>query len=449
MSPEIVSILVLILIFVITTTFSINMGLLAFGAAFLVGTLAGGLTADDIFAGFPGDLFIVLVGVTYLFGIAQVNGTIDWLVSLAVRGVRGRLVVIPWIMFVVAAVLTAVGAASPAAVAIVAPIALGFAAQYNISPMLMGLLVVHGAQAGGFSPISIYGVIVNGLVNRSDLPQGEIVLFLGSLVLNLALGLVVFFVFGGARLLRAGRVSTSQASAHEGDEPEGREGSSGDEAEGERVQEGGQLREGDDRENGSPAWQRWLTVAGVFAVIALSLGFTLDVGLVAITVAAVLALAMPGLQGEAVGRVSWSVVLLICGVLTYVAVLEEIGTIEYVGEAITRVGAPLLAALLLCYIGAIVSAFASSTGLLAVTIPLAVPFLQEGTLGAVGVITAIAISSTVVDASPLSTNGALVLANAVNVDKEALFRKLLLYGAVVVVVSAPLTWLIFVVTGLF
>ena len=158
---------------------------------------------------------------------------------------------------------------------------------------------------------------------------------------------------------------------------------------------------------------------------------------------------MPGLQGEAVGRVSWSVVLLICGVLTYVAVLEEIGTIEYVGEAITRVGAPLLAALLLCYIGAIVSAFASSTGLLAVTIPLAVPFLQEGTLGAVGVITAIAISSTVVDASPLSTNGALVLANAVNVDKEALFRKLLLYGAVVVVVSAPLTWLIFVVTGLF
>ena len=442
MSPEIVSILVLILIFVVTTTLSINMGLLAFGAAFLVGTLAGGLTADDIFAGFPGDLFIVLVGVTYLFGIAQVNGTIDWLVNLAVRGVRGRLVVIPWIMFVVAAVLTAVGAASPAAVAIVAPIALGFAAQYNISPMLMGLLVVHGAQAGGFSPISIYGVIVNGLVNRSDLPSGEIVLFLGSLVLNLALGLVVFFVFGGARLLRAGRIPTSQASVSNG-------GASGGEAEGERVREGGQLQEEDDREDGSPAWQRWLTVAGIFAVIALSLGFTLDVGLVAITVAAVLALAMPGLQGEAVGRVSWSVVLLICGVLTYVAVLEEIGTIEYVGEAITRVGAPLLAALLLCYIGAIVSAFASSTGLLAVTIPLAVPFLQEGTLGAVGVITAIAISSTVVDASPLSTNGALVLANAINVDKEALFRKLLLYGAVVVVVSAPLTWLIFVATGLF
>jgi di/tricarboxylate transporter len=165
-SPEILSILVLVVIFIIATTLPINMGVLAFAAAVLVGGLVAGLTAEDIWAVFPGDLFIVLVGVTYLFGIAQVNGTVDWLVHLAVRGVGGHLAAIPWIMFAVAAVLTAVGAASPAAVAIVAPIALGFAAQYSINPLLMGLLVVHGAQAGGFSPISIYGVIVNGLVAR-------------------------------------------------------------------------------------------------------------------------------------------------------------------------------------------------------------------------------------------------------------------------------------------
>ena len=96
--------------------------------------------------------------------------------------------------------------------------------------------------------------------------------------------------------------------------------------------------------------------------------------------------------------------LLICGVLTYVGVLEEMGTIDYVGEAITQVGAPAFAALLISYIGAIVSAFASSTGMLAATIPLAVPFLQEDALSAIGVVTAVAISTTVVDASPLSTS---------------------------------------------
>ena len=41
-----------------------------------------------------------------------------------------------------------------AAVAIIAPVALGFAYRFGISPLLMGIMVVHGAQAGGFSPIS-------------------------------------------------------------------------------------------------------------------------------------------------------------------------------------------------------------------------------------------------------------------------------------------------------
>ena len=108
-------------------------------------------------AGFPTGLFLTLVGITYLFALAQNNGTIDWLVQLAVRAVRGHVAAIPWIMFFIATVLTSVGAVSPAAVAIIAPIALGFAIQHKISPLLMGLMVrTHGAQAGGFSPISIY-----------------------------------------------------------------------------------------------------------------------------------------------------------------------------------------------------------------------------------------------------------------------------------------------------
>ena len=434
MSPEIVSILVLVVIFVIATILPVNMGVLAFAAAVLVGGLVGGMTADDLFAVFPGDLFIVLVGVTYLFGIAQVNGTVDWLVHLAVRGVGGHLAAIPWIMFCVAAILTAVGAASPAGVAIVAPIALGFAAQYGISPMLMGLLVVHGAQAGGFSTISIYGAIVNGLVARAGLPQGEITLFLGSLVFNLVLAVIVFVLFGGLALLRRERAQVSTPGPADSSEP--------------NAEEQEAREEGEAAEDRGFTWQMGLTVAGILVVVAVAAGFGFDVGLVAITVAGVLALFMPNLQREAVGRVSWSVVLLICGVLTYVGVLEEIGTIDYVGEAITQVGAPALAALLICYVGGIVSAFASSTGMLAAIIPLAVPFLQEGAVGAIGVVTAVAISTTVVDASPLSTNGALVLANAKNVDRDVLFRHLLAYGAIVAVVAPPLAWFVFVVLGI-
>lgn len=94
---------------------------------------------------------------------------------------------------------------SPAAVAIVAPIALSLAARYGISPLLMGAMVVHGAQAGGFSPISIYGSIVNGIVEREKLPGNEVVLFLASLAANLVIAAVVFVVCGELKLWARGR----------------------------------------------------------------------------------------------------------------------------------------------------------------------------------------------------------------------------------------------------
>ncbi|CAM5728028.1 hypothetical protein SANTM175S_07870 [Streptomyces antimycoticus] len=67
--------------------------------------------------------------------------------------------------------------------------------------------------------------------------------------------------------------------------------------------------------------------------------------------------------------------LLICGVLTYVGVLDEMGTIDLHGRQRTWDSAARR--LLLCYIGATVSAFASSVGIMGALIPLAVPFLAR------------------------------------------------------------------------
>src|SRR3954469_183444 len=205
MSPQTASILGLVAMFIVATALPINMGALALAMAFIIGTLAVGMSSSAIIAGFPGDLFVTLVGITYLFAIAQKNGTIDWLVHQSVRAVGGRIAAIPWIMFAVAAALTAVGAVSPAACAILAPIALQFARQqYGISPLMMGLLVIHGAQGGGFSPISIYGGITNQVVARSGLPGNETALFLASLGYSLLVALGVFFAFGGRGLLARG-----------------------------------------------------------------------------------------------------------------------------------------------------------------------------------------------------------------------------------------------------
>ncbi|AYL35948.1 SLC13 family permease [Streptomyces sp. PDY-4] len=455
MSPELISVLVLAVVFVIATTRSVNMGALAFAAAFGVGTLVADLDADGVFAGFPGDLFVVLVGVTYLFAIARANGTTDWLVHAAVRMVRGRVALIPWVMFALTGALTAIGAVSPAAVAIVAPIALSFAARYRISPLLMGAMVVHGAQAGGFSPISIYGSIVNGIVEREKLPGSEVTLFLASLLVNLVIAAVVFVVCGGLKLWRQGAVTGEALPAPGGTGADDGPATGGTGTGGAGPEAGTRTAPAPTavatRPEAPPAGALTApvvaTLVSLVALVVAVLGFDLDAGLTAITLAVVLSTAWPEDSRRAVGQIAWPTVLLICGVLTYVGVLDEMGTITWAGEGVGGIGVPLLAAVLLCYIGAIVSAFASSVGIMGALIPLAVPFLAQGEIGAVGMVAALAVSATVVDVSPFSTNGALVLAAAPDVDRERFFRQLMAYGGIVVAAVPAAVWLVMVVPG--
>jgi di/tricarboxylate transporter len=435
MSQEVTSILVLVAIFVIGTLRPINMGLLGITAAFIVGS-AVGVSEDDIFAGFPGDLFIILVGVTYLFAIANNNGTVDWLVHAAVKAVGGRVALIPWVMFGITAVLTAVGSVVPAAVAIVAPIALGFAVRYKINPVLMGLFVVNGATAGGFSPISIFGSIVNGVVERNDLAGNPTLLFFSSLIFNTLLSVVVFFLFGGRGLLNR-RVDTDPGATDRFKRSQTPSG--------QPTIAGGAVAMTDE----APALNRdrIITLAGIAALVLIALTLDWDVGFVAVTIAVVLSLLMPHATKGAAEKVAWPTVLLICGIVTYVALLEEMGTIKWLGDEVAGVGAPLLAALLICFIGAAVSAFASTTGILGALIPLAVPFLAQGEIGAVGVIIALCIASSVVDSSPFSTSGALVVANTPDDRRDFVYKKLMQWGMSMIIIAPITAWTIFVLPG--
>lgn len=410
MSAHIASIIGLVVMFIAATALPINMGAIAFVAAFILGAVFVDMNAAAVLAGFPGDLFVTLVGITYLFAIAQKNGTVDLLVYYGVRAVAGHASALPWVMFAVTGLLTSIGAVSPGAVAIIAPIALRFADRYGINPLLMGVMVVHGAQGGGFSPISIFGGITNQVVERAGLDGGPMLLFAGSLVFNFVVAAAVFVAFH-----RRGIASTPR-----------------------------DVQVTDDGHVPTLNPQRLMTLIGLLALAVGALAFNLNVGFVAMTVAVVLALLFPEAQKGAVDKAAWSTVLLICGVITYVGVLQKAGTVDWVGQGAAQLGSPLGAALLLCFVAGIVSAFASSTGILGTIIPLAVPLLAAGQLNAAGVVAAIAISTTIVDVSPFSTNGALVLAN-IKDDRDRFFRLFLLYAGVITLIGPLLAWLVFVV----
>jgi di/tricarboxylate transporter len=477
-SVELISILVLVLIFVIATIRPVNLGALAIVASFIVGlsVLEGadlGEKTDAIFAGFPGDLFVILVGVTYLFAIAKANGTVDWLVQAAVRMVGGRVGMIPWVMFLVTACLTAIGAVVPASVAIIAPIGLGFARRHNINPLMMGLLIINGASAGGFSPISIFGSITNGVVDRAGLPGNPTLLFLASFFVNLAISVVAYFMWGGRELLSRRAVDTGPGASGEAGPAGGthtgtrdRRPESAAEPDNQEASDSGISQAGEGAAAARPAGaatttlaeetgealhldrNRTMTLVGLFTLAVAALFFDLNVGLVAVTVAAILTLLSPESARDAVNHVAWPTVLLVCGIVLYVGVMQEIGTITWLGEEVAGIGAPLMAALLICFIGAAVSAFASTTGILGALIPLAVPFLTgSDAVGAVGLITALALSSSIVDSSPYSTSGALTVANATDEQREYVYKGLMRWGFSMVVIIPIVTWLIFVVPG--
>lgn len=416
MSPEVISIVVLTVMFVVGTWRDVNMGWLGYIAAALVGGLVLGLPAEDFLAGFPIDLFLTLVGLTFLFGFAQDNGVIEVVVHWCVRLVRGRVGVMPWVFFALTAALIALGALF--AVAIVTPLALTFARRNGINQFMMGLLVVHGALAGAFSPVSVYGIFINDFLVSNDFPRIPLTLFLAPLLFNLVFAVVVFFLLRR----RPGPLS-------EGD----RRLAAEVEAAGGRATDVAATR--------MDAFQ-WLTLAALLVMAVSVITFGWDVGLVTIVLATVLAVVSPAAGKAALGRVSWGVVILITGVLTYIEVLEQAGTVDWVSGGIATIGIPLLAALLLFYLAGLVSALASSLAIIGVVMALAIPFLDSGDVSVAGFVAALAIAATIVDISPFSTNGAMLLANVDGAVRDEYYRGMLGYAGLMCLVGPGLAWVV-------
>ncbi|QIP37951.1 dicarboxylate carrier MatC domain protein [Rhodococcus erythropolis] len=419
------------------------MGALALVAAFVVGTLVFTVDTSEILDGFPASLFVILVGVTYLFALARNNGTVDWIIHAAVRAVRGRVALVPWAMFAVCAAVTAMGAVSPAAVAIIAPVAMGFATRYRIHPMLMGFMVVQGATAGSFSPIGIFGVITNDVMRQNGLPSSPALLFVSTFAAAAVVAAIAYVSFGGRALIARGaseRVLVSAVGNASGGGDTITGSGSGDSSKG-----GGKSSGGTAPHEGALNLERRLTLLGLASLALGALVFDLDVGFTALTVAVLLTLIFPASARGAVDKISWGTVLLIGGIVTYVALLQNQNTVQWLGDSVAHVGIPLLAAFLICLIGAIVSAFASTTGILGALIPLAIPFLMTGQVNATGLVIALAISSSLVDCSPFSTNGALVVANAAPEERDVVFGLTMRWGMTIMVVTPILAWLLFVV----
>jgi di/tricarboxylate transporter len=418
----------LAIIFLVATLRPVNLGALALVMTYIVGSIFVHERPADMYGGFPVDLFLLLVGVTWLFAIAEANGTVERIVSGAASLVQGRRPLIPWIVFVVASLPAMAGALGSAGVAMLAPISLRLARRYAIDRRMIGLMVVHGAAAGNFSPLNVLSAIVTRAVEQGGLTMSATALLVANLVYNTVLAVIIFLVFGGWRLGEPFETVEPES----GSGPRDSAGSDG----GVVVAARGRLRT-----------DQLLTLVALLGVAVGALAFGLSIGFLSLGAAALVQLSFPSSSRGAEKRIAWSVVLLVCGVITYVAALQRYGTVQAVGDGIAALRSPLFTGLLLCAVAAMTSAFASSAGILGAMVPLAIPFLAQGLVGVTGLVVALAISATVVDSTPFSTVGALVVANTEDDERAFVFRGMLLWGLAMVATAPVVTWLAFILTS--
>ncbi|WP_285319667.1 SLC13 family permease [Pseudarthrobacter sp. lyk4-40-TYG-27] len=364
---QIIPLVILVVMFVAATKWPLNIGVMGLVASFGVGYFMLGMSDRQILEAFPATIVLTIIGVTYFFSMAQRNGTIDLIVKGCVRMVRGKMLLLPWVFFLIAASLTSLGTFSPAAIALLAPAAIGFAYESRIHPVVMGAFTVNGAHAGGFSPLSVAGVLVHDIALRNGFPISQAGLFLASFALNLLLSVLTIALFA---LLG-------------------------------RLRDGAGVRGQDiDTATGRPHGQQVLTLALIAGMLVCTLGFHMPIGFVALSAGLLLAFINVREHRSFIGGISWSTVLMVAGMITYVSLLQHVGMIDTLAGEALALGAPLLIALILCYVIGVGSAFASSTALLTAFIPLAGPLLATSSLSSSGTIAALAVAATVVDVSP-------------------------------------------------
>ena len=147
----------------------VNVGVVSLALRVDCRRLPGRLPLAQVIGGFPIQLFLTLVGVTLLFGMAHVNGTLERLAARAVALCHGNAGIIPIMFFLVALGLSSIGPGNIATAALLAPMAMAIGHRAEVPPFLMILMVGNGAQAGALSPFAPTGVIVNGVMERIGL----------------------------------------------------------------------------------------------------------------------------------------------------------------------------------------------------------------------------------------------------------------------------------------
>lgn len=395
MSPAMLSLCALLLVIAGSLTSRINVGILAVALAWPIAIFAAHWKLDAVMGTFPSTLFLTLVGVSVLFGVAQANGTMEAIAQSTVRLLRGRAAALPLLFFLMACALSTAGPGAISATALLAPLCMGIAVQARMPVFLAALMVGNGANAGNLSPISAVGLIVHNAMAKIGLDGHGWGVWSANFTAHALAALAAWALFGGPALLKA-NVEISEV------EPR------------------------------PLTSKHWLTIAVVVSWVLTVVVFKLSPGLAAFTAASVLILAGLGKDAATVKQVPWAVILMVCGVSVLIGVLEKTGGMDLFTTLLARIATPDTVNGTIAGITGMISTYSSTSGVVYPAFLPAVPGLVQKLGGGdpLQVAMSINVGAAIVDVSPLSTIGALCIAALPEGadDAKKLFRQLLMWG---------------------
>ncbi|MCX7779485.1 MAG: SLC13 family permease [Negativicutes bacterium] len=428
-TAALVSIVALLIIVLISCFKEMNVGILGIAAGLFVGMTFMKMKVSAVFAGWPVSLFMILVGVTFMFACAQVNGTMEKFSAYAVRLAKGNTALIPIILFVLVTIVTTIGPGNIASTALMAPVAMAIAGRIGLPAFAMTLLVVGAANGAAFSPFAPTGIISNGLIAKMapglGIPAESLSALAWKIHFNseIVQGVVNFggfFLLGGLAWMR--------------------------------KQKGNAINIDEIAPKPEPfTTHQWITLAGIAALVSAVIFLKWDVGMTAFFIGSIFMLFGIADDAKAVKSMPWGVILMVCGMSVLIDVMDKAGGLNAMVKMIGAVSNPTTVNGVLGFVTGIISAYSSSSG---VVMPMFLPMVpglikEIGGGNPVALISSINIGAHLVDTSPLSTLGALCIACAAeHEDKAKLFRNLMLWGLSMSVVGAIVCYVAFGLLGL-
>ena len=404
----------------------INTGLFCIVFAYAIGCFVMGLKPKDIIGFWPVSTMFVILSVSLFYNVAAINGTLEKMSGALLYACRSFPGLLPYALFAVAVILSVMGATFFTVLAFLAPITLVICEESRMDKLTGAVAINAGALAGGNFPTSNLGVIFRGLADNAyeSAPEltavetfgMEMQIFLFAILFSLILITIFRFGFKSNRNIGKG-VTFKKPEAFDKKQ------------------------------------KQTLTLMIAMMVIVLifpllnilmpgssSIGFIsgkIDVGLVAIIFAVIAFLMNLAPQKESIAKIPWNTILMIAGAGMLIAVAVKAGTIEALSTWIgSNVPAPLVP-IAFSIVGAIMSFFSSTTGVVA---PALFPLIP-GIAASAGINPVALFACTVLGAqssaiSPFSSGGSLIMGSCGDeTERNVLFNRLLMVAVPISVIA--------------